>query len=149
MPVLEALARQVVRCGNPGAGNVTKLVNNLLCAAHLALAGEALALAEAGGLKPAALLSAVNAGSGRSGVTEVNLPRWVLTDSFDSGFSMALMRKDVKLALELADELGVSPELARAAARFWDESREAVPDTDDFNRMVPYARDRAEAGGRA
>ncbi len=151
MPVLGALAREVVRCGGPGAGNVTKLVNNLLCAAHLALAGEALALAEAGGLQPAALLAALNLGSGRSGVSEVNLPRWVLTESFDSGFSMGLMRKDLRLALELAEELGVSPDLARAAARLWETSRDTLAEQEDFNRMVVYAGNRARkrSGERA
>jgi 3-hydroxyisobutyrate dehydrogenase len=142
-PVLEAMARQVVRCGGPGAGNVTKLVNNLLCAAHLTLAGEALALAEAGGLTPQALLAALNVGSGRSGVTEVNLPRWVLSDSFDSGFSMGLMRKDVGLALDLAKTLGLAPALGQAAGAIWSESRQALSDAEDFNRMVPYAQERS------
>ena len=140
-PLLVALARQVVRCGGPGTGNVTKLVNNLLCAAHLTLAGEALALADAGGLSPEALLAALNIGSGRSGVTEVNLPRWVLSDDFNSGFSMGLMRKDVGVALKLAEEAGVSPPLAQAAAAIWNESRDSVADDEDFNRMVTYAKE--------
>ncbi|WP_119165309.1 NAD(P)-dependent oxidoreductase [Algihabitans albus] len=139
--LLATLSRQVVRCGGPGAGNVTKLVNNLLCAAHLTLAGEALALAEAGGLTPEALLAALNIGSGRSGVTEVNLPRWVLSGDFDSGFSMGLMRKDVGLALKLAEEAEVTPALAGAAAAIWQESRESLPDSEDFNRMVTYAKE--------
>ncbi|WP_421707488.1 NAD(P)-dependent oxidoreductase [Algihabitans sp.] len=140
-PLLTALSRQVVRCGGPGTGNVTKLVNNLLCAAHLTLAGEALALAEAGGLSPEALLAALNIGSGRSGVTEVNLPRWVLSGDFDSGFSMGLMRKDVGIALKLAKEAGLSPPMAQAAAAIWGESQNAVSDDEDFNRMVTYAKE--------
>lgn len=139
--VLQAIARQVVHCGGPGTGNVTKLVNNLLCAAHLALAGEALALAEAGDLQPEALLAALNVGSGRSGVTELNLPRWVLSNSFDSGFSMGLMRKDVGLALKLASEVGLAPRLATAAGAIWRDSGASVPDSEDFNRMVPYAKE--------
>ena len=140
-PMLQAIARQVVHCGGPGAGNVTKLINNLLCAAHLTLAGEALALAEAGGLQPEALLAALNVGSGRSGVTELNLPRWVLSNSFDSGFSMGLMRKDVGLALKLASEVGLAPQLATAAGAIWADSSASVPDAEDFNRMVPYAKE--------
>lgn len=139
--VLQAIARQVVHCGGPGTGNVTKLVNNLLCAAHLTLAGEALALAEAGDLQPEALLAALNVGSGRSGVTELNLPRWVLSNSFDSGFSMGLMRKDVGLALKLASEVGLAPRLATAAGAIWRDSGASVPDSEDFNRMVPYAKE--------
>ena len=49
-PVLEGLARKVVVCGGPGAGNIVKLINNMLCAGQLLLAGEALRLAERGGV---------------------------------------------------------------------------------------------------
>lgn len=139
-PVLTPLARKIVRCGGPGAGNVVKLVNNLLCAAHLALAGEALALAEAGGVTPEALLEALGAGSGRSAVTEINLPRWVLNGAFDSGFSMALMRKDVRLAGELADMLGKSGAMSNAARDLWRRSVDALADGEDFNRMVAWTR---------
>jgi 3-hydroxyisobutyrate dehydrogenase len=143
-PVLTPLARKIVRCGAPGAGNVVKLVNNLLCAAHLALAGEALALADAGGVAPEALLEALGAGSGRSAVTEINLPRWVLNDAYDSGFSMALMRKDVRLAGALADALGKSGAMSAAARALWARSAGAFADGEDFNRMVAWTRDGAK-----
>ncbi|HET6519879.1 MAG TPA: NAD(P)-dependent oxidoreductase [Geminicoccaceae bacterium] len=136
-PVLDALARKVVHVGTaPGAGNLAKLANNLLCAAHLVTTAEAMALAARGGVDPAALLEAVNAGSGRSAVSEVNFPRWVLPDAFDSGFSMALMRKDVALALEVAGRLGLDPALARHVGAIWRDSRARLADTDDFNRIV-------------
>lgn len=144
IPVLTPLARKIVSCGGPGSGNVVKLVNNLLCAANLALAGEALGLADAAGVAPEALLEALNAGSGRSAVSEVNLPRWVLNGAFDSGFSMALMRKDVRLAGALADSVGRNDALTQAVRAIWQHSVDSLADGSDFNCMVPWVREGAK-----
>jgi 3-hydroxyisobutyrate dehydrogenase len=114
---------------------VAKLVNNLLVASHLVTAGEALRLGAAAGVAPEALLPVLNGASGRSAVTEVNWPRWIIPETFDSGFSAGLMRKDVGLALALARELGVPLEATGRAAALWQELREAVPDGADFNRL--------------
>jgi len=138
--VLAPLARKIVRCGGPGAGNVVKLLNNQLAAAHLVLAGEALGLADAAGVAPEALLEALNAGSGRSAVTEVNLPRWILSGTFDSGFTMALMRKDMKLAGGLADAAGRPGGLSAAARDAWARSADALDGPADFNRMAEWTR---------
>lgn len=138
--VLAPLARKIVRCGGPGAGNTVKLLNNQLCAAHLVLAGEALGVADAAGVAPEALLEALNAGSGRSAVTEVNLPRWVLSGAFDSGFTMALMRKDMRLAGELADAAGRPGGLSAAARDVWARSAEALDGPEDFNRIAEWTR---------
>lgn len=78
------------------------------------------------------LLEALNAGSGRSAVTEVNLPRWVLSGTFDSAFSMALMSKDVGLAAGL-DGSGV---LTAEVARRWGEAAAVLGGGADFNRIV-------------
>ncbi|MEM1306480.1 MAG: NAD(P)-dependent oxidoreductase [Pseudomonadota bacterium] len=131
-PVLAALARKVVQCGGPGAGNTVKLINNMLCAGQLVLAGEALRMAAAGGVAPDDLLEAVNTGSGRSAVTEVNLPRWVLSGTFDSAFTMGLMTKDVALA-EALDGAG---EVARSVAESWQSALSKTGPDADFNRIV-------------
>ncbi len=139
MPVLDALARRVVRCGGPGAGNVAKLINNLLCAAQLQLAGEALRLGDAAGITSDALVEVLNAGSGRSAVTEVNLPTWVMNEAFDSGFTMGLMRKDVRLAADLARAVSADLPLASIAARLWADSAARLDDGADFNRLAEAA----------
>jgi 3-hydroxyisobutyrate dehydrogenase len=133
-PVLDRIAGRVVHVGASGAGQVAKLVNNLLVATHLAVAGEALRIGAAAGVDPAALLPVVNAASGRSAVTEVNLPRWILSGSFDSGFSAGLMRKDVRLAMDLARAVGAEPAACGRAAALWEEV--AVDDAEDFNRLT-------------
>lgn len=138
-PYFDILGRETVLCGGPGAGNVVKILNNALCAAHLALAGEALTLGEKAGLDRDVLAAALAKGSGRSGVFEVNLPKWVLSDSFDSGFTMGLMRKDVRLFDDFVKAYGGNPAVLMRASDLWRESKGALNDTEDFNRMVPFA----------
>ena len=134
-PILQHLTARLLHVGPSGAGQVAKLVNNLLVASHLVTAGEALRLGAAAGVAPEALLPVLNGASGRSAVTEVNWPRWIIPGSFDSGFSAGLMRKDVGLALELARELDVSLHATGRAAALWQEMRDAVPDAADFNHL--------------
>lgn len=138
-PVLDRIAARLLHVGGPGAGQVAKLVNNLLVATHLVAAGEALAIAERAGVAAEAVLAVVNAASGRSAATEVNLPRWVLSGAFDSGFAAGLMRKDVRLAMDLARAVGAEPVACGAAARVWREAA-GVADDADFNRIVEALR---------
>lgn len=132
MPVIETLARKVVHCGGPGTGAVVKLANNMLAAGHLLLAGEALRIAKAGDVDADVLLEALNAGTGRSGVTELNLPKWILSGAFDSGFTLGLMAKDVGLAADLAGAGQIAAELAER----WRRAAEEMGASTDFNRIV-------------
>ncbi|MCX7931058.1 MAG: NAD(P)-dependent oxidoreductase [Rhodovarius sp.] len=132
-PVLERLAQRILHIGPAGAGQLAKLVNNLLVATHLVVAGEALGLARRAGLPPEVILPVINTASGRSAVTEVNWPRWILPGGFDSGFTAGLMRKDLRLALALADALNAALPVCRSAAAAWQD--QALPDEADFNRL--------------
>ncbi|WP_299188717.1 NAD(P)-dependent oxidoreductase [uncultured Psychrobacter sp.] len=136
---LDALSSQVVYMGKSGNGHAAKLINNLLCAAHLVTTAEAVALGTKTGLDAADLIAGLNAGSGRSAVSEVNFPRWILNQRFDSGFTMQLMRKDVRLAENMIDEMGLELPLSKQVAKIWSQSEESIPDQDDFNCIVKDA----------
>ncbi|TRL37559.1 NAD(P)-dependent oxidoreductase [Rhizobium straminoryzae] len=136
-PVIEAMAAKALHVGPSGAGNVAKLVNNLLAAAHMITTSEGLKLALAAGIDPEAALRVVNAASGKSMISEVHFPTWVMSDRFDSGFSMGLMRKDVRLAKKLADSTGAQLPLAEQVASLWAGSTE-LADSDDFTRMGAF-----------
>lgn len=136
MEALEPLATNVNHVGEVGAGNTAKLMNNLLCGIHLAAARALHGVAEASGVDEERLLAAINTASGRSAVTEVNLPRWVLSGSFDSGFPVGLMARDVMLAADMVAEQGASSPLVEAAEEMWAALRERVGPAEDFNRMV-------------
>ncbi|OWY27134.1 3-hydroxyisobutyrate dehydrogenase [Herbaspirillum robiniae] len=136
MPVLEAISAKRVHVGPVGAGHVTKLLNNLMCGAHLLVAGEAARIAREAGLDAQQIFDGINAGSGRSGVTQVNYPTWVFNEAFNSGFTMKLMRKDIRLAMGLLKELSVDAPLSAEAGRLWAHSADSIADGEDFNRIV-------------
>lgn len=134
-PVIEALAAKILHVGPSGAGNVAKLVNNMLVAAHMITTSEGLKLAAAAGIEPEAALRVLNAASGKSFLSEVHFPTWILSDRFDSGFSMGLMRKDVRLARELADRTGADLPLTAVVGKMWAASIARLADSEDFTRM--------------
>lgn len=137
-PVLDALTGKRVHVGPVGAGHSAKLFNNLLCGINLVAVGEAIRVARAAGLNVQQILEGVNAGSGRSGVTEVNCPTWILNGAFNSGFTMKLMRKDLRLATEMLEKSGEYAPLSREALRLWADSAAVLADDEDFNRIVDF-----------
>jgi 3-hydroxyisobutyrate dehydrogenase-like beta-hydroxyacid dehydrogenase len=104
--VLESFGEKIFHVGDHGAGHLVKSLNNLLSATTLASAAEAVILAEKAGVAPETLLKVINAGNGRSYSTEVKFPKFILDRSFDDGFTLSLMVKDLKIALETAAEMG-------------------------------------------
>ena len=104
----------------------------MLAAAHLITTSEALTLAEKAGVDPEKVLEAINVGSGRSGASQAMFPTWVMNKAYNSGFTMGLMRKDVGLAHDLAQQLNLDLPMAAQTAKLWDESRATLVDSDDF-----------------
>lgn len=118
-PILEAFGDKIFHVGDHGAGHLVKSLNNLLSATTLASAAEALILAQRAGISPETFVEAINAGNGRSYSTEVKLPRYVLDGSFDDGFALGLMVKDLKIALETAGELGLPMLVGSTLGQVW------------------------------
>jgi 3-hydroxyisobutyrate dehydrogenase len=135
-PVLAAMTAKRVHVGDIGAGHVAKIANNLFAAAHLLIAGEVTRMAAKAGVPTEQLLQGINAGSGRSFITEHSYPTWIMNGQFDSGFTMKLMRKDVRLSQELIEALGIDLPMSAKVAELWARSAESIADDEDFNRIV-------------
>jgi len=115
-PVLEAIGSNTVLVGEKvGLGQTLKLVNNLLAATTWAAACEALAMGAKAGLDPELMVDVINKSSGRSFPTERFATGPLLTRRFDFGFRMELMAKDMRLALQEAEALGLVMPTSRAA----------------------------------
>ena len=99
----------------PGVAQVLKLTNNILFAVSLMATSEAFVMGAKGGLDPELMLTAINAGSGANRATQVMIPRAVLTRGFDYGAAMHILMKDIDLAMELGEELGVPMWVCQAA----------------------------------
>jgi len=118
-PFQRRIGREVFVLGEePGLAQVMKLVNNLLFAANLATACEAFAMGAKAGLDPAAMLAMVNAGTGRSMVTE-RVMEEVLSGRFAFGAALSILDKDVRLGVAEATALGVPMWTLEQMARLW------------------------------
>jgi 3-hydroxyisobutyrate dehydrogenase len=110
LPVLEGLAGVVRHMGPAGAGQATKLTNNLLAAAHMAVLAEAVALASREGLDPAAVYDVISSGTGDSRVLRNRFPvpgvleHAPATNDWAALFPVDLLVKDVTLAVAAAAE---------------------------------------------
>lgn len=114
--LLDVLGRVIVVGEKPGLGQTLKLANNLMSAASLAIASEAMAMGVKAGLDPAVMIEVLNASSGRNSATQDKIPKHVLNRRFDFGFANALSFKDVRLCLDEAEALGV-PMVVGASVR--------------------------------
>jgi 3-hydroxyisobutyrate dehydrogenase len=142
-PVFEVFGAKIVHAGDlPGAGHAIKALNNLMSAAHLLVSAEAILAGQAFGLDPAVMIDIVNGSSGRSGSTETKWPRYILPASFDSGFSMRFMVKDMKIAIQLADAAGISAEASRAALDAWSRAAAAMPPGADHTEIGQWLQQR-------
>jgi 3-hydroxyisobutyrate dehydrogenase len=122
----------------PGAGHAIKALNNLMSAAHLLASSEAMLAGQAFGLDPKVMLDIVNTSSGRSGSTENKWPNYILPGRFDSGFSIAFMVKDMKIALQLADAAGTPAPLSRAAVAAWSTADAEMPAGADHTEIARW-----------
>ena len=115
-PLLAQLGKVFIVGHQPGLGQTVKLANNLMSAASLAIASEAMAMGAKAGVDPAVMIEILNASSGRNSATQDKIPKHVLNRKFDFGFANALSFKDVRLCLDEAEQLGV-PMVVGAAVR--------------------------------
>jgi 2-hydroxy-3-oxopropionate reductase len=106
-PVLEVLGKNIVRIGEPGAGQVTKACNQIVVALTIEAVAEALVLAKKSGVDPAAVRQALLGGFAQSRVLEVHGQR-ALEGRFDPGFRVRLHRKDLSIALDVAKQVEAS-----------------------------------------
>lgn len=136
LPLLADMSAVQVHVGECGAGNIVKIGNNLLAAAHLITTAEAVSMAAKAGVAPEKFLAGINKGSGRSAVSEVSFPKWVLNQAFDSGFTMGLMRKDVGLAQDLIQAQAQALPLSDLVGQLWQQSVATLADQEDFNAIV-------------
>ena len=112
-PILKQMGSTVVLTGKIGAGNVTKLANQIMVACNIAAMGEALVLATKAGLDPEVVFNAVKAGLAGSTVLNVKAPM-VYSRNFKAGFRIRLHHKDLRNALLAAESLKVTLPLTTA-----------------------------------
>ncbi len=147
MPCLQTMGKTIVHHGGVGSGQLCKVVNQLLVGASMVAAAEAMTLSRETGLDCWKMLESV-AGGAASSWTLTNLVPRMLRDDWDSGFSLAYLAKDLKIAVDTCRELGLRlPGLAlseklygrlnelghgahgtQALLKLWKEAEAAIPE---------------------
>ena len=153
-PVLSTMGSEIFHTGALGSGHATKALNNYLGAAGTVAGMEALLVGEKFGLDPKTLIDVINASTGKNSTTERKIPQQVFTKAFASGFSFALMTKDVGIARQLARSVGVETPYLKNTLKIWRDALSRLPAGADHTEMYRYLKtlkppSRAAASPRA
>ena len=135
-PVLESFGQKIVHCGEIGAGDAVKAVNNAFLATHILAAAEGLAALVKMGVSPNVALDVINASSGRSNTSMNLFPERVLTRAFPRTFRLALLEKDVGIAAEVARETRVPAPILQLTADLFRIARGELGEVADHVEIV-------------
>ncbi|MCW3845843.1 NAD(P)-dependent oxidoreductase [Sphingomonas sp. LB-2] len=119
-PVMQPYAKRIVHVGGPGAGQVTKMVNQICIAGVLQGVSEGLRFAQAADLDLDKVFEAISGGAAQSWQME-NRWRTMAEDRFDFGFAIDWMRKDLGLALAEAHRSGALLPMTALVDQFYAE----------------------------
>jgi 3-hydroxyisobutyrate dehydrogenase len=137
-PLLDIMGGQIFQCGPVGSGHAMKALNNMLSAIGLAAAGEALLIGKKFGLDPAVMVDTINRSTGRNNATEVKFHQFVLNESFSSGFTNALMVKDLTTAQDLARATDVPAPFTALVREIFAETKVQLGADSDHTEVVRW-----------
>jgi 3-hydroxyisobutyrate dehydrogenase len=135
-PVLERMGTKLFAVGGLGCGHAMKCLNNFMAATNFAAATEAMRVGREFGLDPAVMFDVINVSTGRSFTSENVIVQHVLTGRFGSGFAVGLLAKDVKIASDLAEQIGIDNPIGRLTRDLYAEARDALGADQDHSRAA-------------
>jgi 3-hydroxyisobutyrate dehydrogenase len=137
-PVLSKMGSRLFEVGGLGCGHAMKALNNFLAGTSFAAANEALRVGRTFGLDPAVMVDVINVSTGRSFPTDLVIKQHVLSGTFATGFALGLLAKDVKIAADLASQIGANAPIGRMISGMWAEARDAIGPGQDHSRAAEY-----------
>ncbi len=105
-PIFQVLGKKIIHCGKNGAGQVVKVVNQLMSAVNLISMSEGFILGTKAGVDPKIMMDVISGGSGRCWAVENRMPE-ILKGNFQPGFTIDLHKKDLGLAMEMATSMNL------------------------------------------
>jgi len=136
-PVLSAMGKKLFHLGPNGAGQTVKLAMNLLLALQVDAFAEALALVTGAGFAGEKLVEVMQASMARSGVLDVKAPV-MLSGDYKPSFPLRLMHKDMSLALELGNQLGIPLPTAAASREIYNSVYGASKEDLDYAAVYKF-----------
>lgn len=142
-PVLARMGQKLFEVGGLGCGHAMKALNNFLAATSFAAAAEAVTVGRHFGLDPSVMIDVINVSTGRSFASENLIKQQVLSGAFGTGFALGLLAKDVGIAADLAEQIGVEARVGLLIRQMWAEARDALGGDQDHTRAATYWDQRA------
>lgn len=137
--LLGAMGSNISLVGPSGSGHLIKAINNYLSATHLLASCEAVQLLENFGVEPEKAINVINQSTGRSGSTEYKFPNFILTETYNSGFSLELIKKDIGMANQLFKDADAATSLPQIVYQKFSEASIALDkeaDHTEINKFV-------------
>ena len=145
-PILEAMGKKIVHCGEAGAGQAAKICNNMILGISMIAVGEAFALAEKLGLSHQALFDVSSTSSGQCWALTSYcpvpgpVPASPANNGYKPGFASALMVKDLTLAQDAAKAAGAATPLGKHAQEIYKAFDAAGNGGVDFSGIIQHVR---------
>jgi 2-hydroxy-3-oxopropionate reductase len=136
-PILSLMGKKIFHLGPHGAGQTIKLAMNLILALQVDALAEALALVMRAGLPGEKLVEVLQSSMARSGVLDIKAPN-LLKGEYAPSFPLRLMHKDLGLALDLANQLGVALPATAAARETYSAVRGAAKEDLDYSAVMKF-----------
>lgn len=143
-PVLQAMGQSITRSGAVGTGQAMKALNNLVSAGGFLIGVEALLVGKKFGLDPAVMVDILNASTGMNNSTKAKFKQFVLSGSWQSGFALDLMVKDIGIALDVAENLDVDVPFSKLCHSIWKSAQSDLGSGHDHTEVAKFAAKTAQ-----
>jgi 3-hydroxyisobutyrate dehydrogenase len=138
-PVLAAMGKTILRTGKVGSAHAMKALNNLVSAGGFLIGIEALLIGSRYGLDPAVMVDVLNVSTGMNNSTQKKFKQFVLSRSFDAGFGLDLMAKDLGIAMGVAEETGTVAPFAALCRALWAGAQKHLGPGQDHTAMARFS----------
>jgi 3-hydroxyisobutyrate dehydrogenase len=135
-PIFKSFGQKIVHCGDIGAGDALKAVNNAMLAVHILSTAEGLATLKKMGVDPKVALDVINTSSGRSNTSMNLFPERVISRAFPRTFRLALLEKDIGIAAQVARDNKVPSPVTQLAADLFTLARGELGELADHVETV-------------
>ena len=141
-PYLHSFAKSIIFIGKkPGQGQVMKLLNNFLSAVALSATSEAILLGLKNNLDMKTMLEVLNVSTGKNSASLDKFPNRIATHTYDAGFRMSLMNKDLELYINDAVKNNIPKDIANVVKNYFQSGMDSFPEG-DFTEIYKIIRDK-------
>lgn len=150
--VLDGMGKKSFNCGGPGNGEIAKICNNLILGIQMVAVSEGFALGTKLGIDPKKMQEIFTVSTSKCWCTDATNPVPGVIDTspssrgYQGGFGTGLIRKDLTLGLECADEVGVQTDFAKHAMEYFLDLEKAGHGGKDFGVVYQYILKNKDAG---